>query len=153
MSGDRFRIDAQSGIETPVPNELNRFSEISVPVEPGDLIGIFFAGTGVEVPCGAPTPAYDFHFLGADVAPGPAQDWSAGDGLGLQLDLSATLEADTDADGFGDETEDRCPTDAATHGACWSSRVSKRRSAGSRRSRAPAIASTWGTRAAPRRVG
>jgi hypothetical protein len=118
VSGDSFRIDAQSEIETPIPNELNRFSEISVPVEPGDLIGLFFAGAGDEVPCGAPTLGYDFHFLGADVAPGSAQAWSAGDGLGLQLDLSATLEADADADGFGDETEDRCPTDAATHRAC-----------------------------------
>ena len=44
VSGDRFRIDAQSEIETPVPNELNRFSEISVPVEPGDSCWAVLSG-------------------------------------------------------------------------------------------------------------
>ena len=30
----------------------------------------------------------------------------------------ARLEADADRDGFGDETQDQCPTDASTQGAC-----------------------------------
>jgi hypothetical protein len=34
------------------------------------------------------------------------------------MDLSAQLEADADGDGYGDETQDECPTDASTHGAC-----------------------------------
>jgi hypothetical protein len=34
------------------------------------------------------------------------------------LDLSATLEPDADHDGFGDETQDQCPTNASTQGAC-----------------------------------
>ena len=32
--------------------------------------------------------------------------------------LSANVEADADGDGFGDETEDACPSNAATQGTC-----------------------------------
>ena len=32
--------------------------------------------------------------------------------------LSADIEPDADHDGFGDETQDKCPTDATTHDAC-----------------------------------
>ena len=35
-----------------------------------------------------------------------------------RTDLSATLEPDADRDGFGDETQDQCPTNAATQGPC-----------------------------------
>ncbi len=34
--------------------------------------------------------------------------------------LSAKLEPDADGDGFGDETQDQCPTDAATQDQCAS---------------------------------
>jgi hypothetical protein len=32
--------------------------------------------------------------------------------------VTATVEPDADGDGFGDETQDSCPTDASTHGPC-----------------------------------
>ena len=35
-----------------------------------------------------------------------------------RLLLSAQLEPDADHDGYGDETQDQCPTDAATQGPC-----------------------------------
>jgi hypothetical protein len=31
---------------------------------------------------------------------------------------SGTVEADADGDGFGDDTQDQCPTDGSTHAAC-----------------------------------
>jgi len=37
---------------------------------------------------------------------------------GRSLNLQASLEPDADRDGFGDETQDRCPTQAATSGQC-----------------------------------
>ena len=116
LSGDSFQIDAQSQTETPVANRLNRFTDISIPVEPGDVIGLFFQASETEVMCGRATLDYNFHFLDAHVAPGPARPWSAGEGL--QLNVAASLEADADADGFGDETEDGCPTNAAIQGPC-----------------------------------
>ncbi len=35
-----------------------------------------------------------------------------------ELQVQATIEPDADNDGFGDETQDKCPTQAATQGAC-----------------------------------
>ena len=32
--------------------------------------------------------------------------------------MNADVEPDADGDGFGDETQDQCPSDKATHGAC-----------------------------------
>lgn len=37
---------------------------------------------------------------------------------GVLLNLSAQLEPDADKDGYGDETQDLCPIDAATQAAC-----------------------------------
>ena len=37
---------------------------------------------------------------------------------GRSLNLQATLEPDADKDGFGDETQDRCPSQAGTTGTC-----------------------------------
>jgi hypothetical protein len=34
------------------------------------------------------------------------------------LDVSAVLEADADADGYGDTTQDLCPSDVTTQGQC-----------------------------------
>jgi hypothetical protein len=35
-----------------------------------------------------------------------------------ELNVQATIEPDADNDGFGDETQDQCPTQASTHGPC-----------------------------------
>jgi hypothetical protein len=37
---------------------------------------------------------------------------------GYRVAVSATLEPDADQDGYGDETQDQCPTDPTTHAAC-----------------------------------
>ena len=37
------------------------------------------------------------------------------------LSIAAGVEADADGDGYGDETQDRCPSQAATHDACSNS--------------------------------
>ncbi len=36
----------------------------------------------------------------------------------LEILLNADIEPDADGDGFGDETQDQCPTDASTQGPC-----------------------------------
>lgn len=36
----------------------------------------------------------------------------------VRIPVSAVLEPDADNDGYGDETQDKCPTSAATHDAC-----------------------------------
>jgi hypothetical protein len=37
---------------------------------------------------------------------------------GTLLNVAAVVEPDSDGDGFGDETQDGCPTDASTQGGC-----------------------------------
>jgi len=82
-----------------------------VPVQAGDFIGIF---TGAEN-CTRSMGGYVQHTGTGDVpvggsAPNPI--------TGFQMSVSAILEADADNDGFGDESQDQCPTDASTQGAC-----------------------------------
>src|SRR5262245_7851831 len=50
------------------------------------------------------------------LAPGPAAmpDFTFDE----ELALNADIEPDADGDGFGDETQDQCPTDASTAGPC-----------------------------------
>ena len=43
---------------------------------------------------------------------------SHGQFLQQRVPVEAKLEADEDHDGFGDETQDQCPTDATTQGPC-----------------------------------
>jgi hypothetical protein len=54
-------------------------------------------------------------FLLSDVPPS-TQTFTAGGNV--QLDVSARLEADADHDGFGDETQDQCPTNGTIQGPC-----------------------------------
>jgi hypothetical protein len=37
---------------------------------------------------------------------------------GYQNPITVSVEPDADGDGYGDETQDKCPTDASTQGAC-----------------------------------
>ena len=47
-----------------------------------------------------------------------ALPWDAMPTYPYRVSVSASLEADLDHDGYGDETQDRCPMDATTHGSC-----------------------------------
>jgi hypothetical protein len=55
------------------------------------------------------TAAFD-PVLSTDLAPAPVS--------GIRLDLAVTLEPDADNDGYGDVTQDLCPTSDLTHGSC-----------------------------------
>ena len=55
---------------------------------------------------------------GSTAGPGTTQPYStAACNHNVPL-LSGTIEADADHDGYGDETQDQCPTDASTQGPC-----------------------------------
>lgn len=54
----------------------------------------------------------------ADPADGSTQTFDPVPGSGGRVNVSAIVEPDADADGFGDETQDLCPTDASTAGTC-----------------------------------
>jgi hypothetical protein len=95
-----------------------------LPVQVGDRVGIdccvgggdsFFysvgVGNGSHSYWNTLTPPATL----VDGAPGRAP---LGTNAGVALALQATVEPDADHDGFGDETQDQCPTDASTQGPC-----------------------------------
>jgi hypothetical protein len=49
----------------------------------------------------------------------PGDTWPAPSFANGELLFNADVEADADADGYGDETQDACPTQAHTQGGCW----------------------------------
>jgi hypothetical protein len=68
---------------------------------------------------GPGTPNYDGIFAAAATGSSPGDVVPADHAIyDSRLNLSATLEPDADGDGAGDETQDTCPTNAATAGPC-----------------------------------
>jgi hypothetical protein len=91
-----------------------------IPVHAGDVIGLTANAPSVSgLPCdrSAPNPNSDEAILIGDPAPGSTPT-SSSDFSAFELDLSAQLETDADGDGFGDETQDQCPTNASAQGTC-----------------------------------
>ena len=126
VSGLKLKVGRQAGIGISIvgesaaptnrgPNTQNgAFTRI--PVQAGDWIGIYASGTE---PCSLSTAnaADTLRSIAGDQAPnsGAVAYSSASQ---FRLPVSAALEHDADGDGFGDESQDFCDTDAATHGPC-----------------------------------
>jgi hypothetical protein len=108
-------IAGQSANEVPVANQLNRYMT-RIAVQTGDVIGFFGGGSGV-FNCGREPAGFNASFFnGADQSVGSNQTYSVSSDV--ELDVSANLEPDADGDGFGDETQDLCPSDPDTQKAC-----------------------------------
>ena len=91
---------------------LNEFPT-RIPVEAGDLLGAF--GTAGTLVC-APAPLEVVGGFAGDPAVGSTPLLATV--FSSLVDVAATVEPDADKDGFGDETQDQCPTNASTQGAC-----------------------------------
>jgi hypothetical protein len=79
---------------------------------------------GQHLGLNAPGPAVATHSANSDKfsyefapLPGTSSESASVQFLG-ELLIQATVEPDVDGDGFGDETQDKCPTQATTQGAC-----------------------------------
>jgi hypothetical protein len=84
-------------------------------VQAGDFVGIEFPDT---VKDGANGPPRQCAFKTGGNAPGTTQTYTTATCNNNEWLVQATVEPDADHDGFGDETQDQCPTNASTHGAC-----------------------------------
>jgi uncharacterized repeat protein (TIGR01451 family) len=110
-----YLIVGESDFQTTAPNQLQSFPA-RVPVKAGDVIGTA-ASTGKSVAyTGA--DADTVALAAGDQAPGSSGAYS--DVHGIRMDLTANLEPDVDGDGFGDETQDKCPTDPSLQTTCSS---------------------------------
>jgi hypothetical protein len=113
---EEFVTVGRASHEHPFPGVTNTY-ETRVPVKAGDLIGIF--GSGSTFPCIRTMAGYGVHTQFGDSPVGTTDTYVSI--ASVQLDIAATLEPDADGDGFGDETQDKCPADPAVQaaaGAC-----------------------------------
>jgi hypothetical protein len=107
-----FAIVGESGLETPIANTLNTYPT-RITTHAGDDIGFYLSASGGD--CETTDSTYHNQFNNQDVLPGTTQPFLREGG---QLSVSAVLEPDADHDGFGDNTQDQCPTNGSTQGPC-----------------------------------
>lgn len=110
-----FQVIGESGVEG-VAAGANSFPT-RVPVAAGDRLGLTGIGVFGALICESGESGDKFGALfPADpaVGSGPGQ---VGEGVAL-LPVTAVIEPDADGDGYGDETQDKCPQSAATQAPC-----------------------------------
>jgi hypothetical protein len=102
--GDDITIVGESVSKSPVLDQLNTYTDVRIPVQAGDFIGLY--NDTLNGLLSRDTPGYATHSLvGQDPSPGDTDTYIGPSPL-PQLDVSAKVEADCDGDHFGDETQD-----------------------------------------------
>lgn len=96
---NNFTVIGGSGLQSPLPGDLHT-AELQAPVRAGDVIGLYT--TNAE--CGRAGPGYGSVYRAGEAALGISNPYIGP--AAYQLDVAARLEADCDADGRGDETQD-----------------------------------------------
>lgn len=109
-----FSASAHGTSETRVSAPGINVFPTRLPIKVGDSIAIDNATAGIFLAPGIGTNAHRWLTPLVDGAPPRAPD---NPGTDILL-LNADVEPDADHDGYGDETQDLCPTDASTQGAC-----------------------------------
>jgi Domain of unknown function DUF11 len=90
-----------------------------IPVLAGDLLGLNNANASASVPnaCAFSTAGNTFIFRNGDLADNQSGAMG-GTQPNYRINISAVVESDADQDGFGDDTQDRCPGVAGTVNGC-----------------------------------
>src|SRR5436190_16631602 len=91
---------------------------LRVPVQAGDVVAIWVGNDATECAVNGSGGAIAGNTgIATDPQPGASVPFMSASGATIAV--SGTLEPDADRDGFGDETQDSCPSDAAIHeGSC-----------------------------------
>jgi hypothetical protein len=99
-------------------NQVNTVTGLHIPIAGGERIGVYIP-IGSNFRCELLLATGSSTLYTGDGAPalGSPLDFSGEDG-DTKPNISALVEPDADHDGFGDETQDGCPAQAATHGPC-----------------------------------
>jgi Ca2+-binding RTX toxin-like protein len=102
-------------------NQLNTFTESpGIRIETDDVLGLTAQGSS-SMGCISTSSANDRIRVKNPPDPPVGQNGTGflGDLPNLRVDVSAVVEADADADGFGDDTQDSCPAESSVHtGPC-----------------------------------
>ena len=119
-SAGSHTIVGQAAAGSQTPGAVNSYPA-RIPVKAGDIIGIFFGGGGnCLLGTGMGGDAIDYH--AGDLSPGASAMFTQL--TGNRLPVKATVEADADHDGFGDETQDQCPAAPGPVNGCPSNAFS-----------------------------
>jgi hypothetical protein len=113
MTTDSFLVIGESARQA-LPSSPAR-----IPVQTGDMLGLH--GVGLTNNCDLTTAdAGDTRSRKGDVAnPGIGTTVAMDPAVAnRRINVAAVLEPDADSDGFGDETQDQCPTNVYTQGTC-----------------------------------
>jgi hypothetical protein len=110
-----YTVVGHDGPRPLAPNTVNTF-QTRLPVKAGDVLGNN-SKSPADNASYFPAPGESFIELQPGLADGQMGTFvESADPL--LLNVSAVLEPDADQDGFGDETQDQCATNAATQGPC-----------------------------------
>jgi hypothetical protein len=116
VQADTIKTVAQSAPEN-LPASTPTALEARVPVQGGERLGFYFTGAaGQDHFCAGFSSGRTFFELVGDQQPGTTAFYRSG--AHFRFPVSALVEADSDGDGFGDESQDGCPANAAVQGAC-----------------------------------
>jgi hypothetical protein len=123
LGGTSYSLIGTSGVQVLAPSAVNTFAT-RIPVQAGDLLGLYVGNPGLIISGGA-SCAYAALGNTVNYSTGFDPEPAVGSSVSLTphptpyaLNATAKLEPDADADGYGDETQDGCPTSGTSTGAC-----------------------------------
>jgi hypothetical protein len=125
VAGTTYSVVGTSGIQDLTSSAINDNLPARIRVHPGDLLGLSPDPEGSPmstsgVLCGF-NSADASDVVQAGLVPFGATVDLPGTTTKERLNVAAMIEPDADGDGFGDESQDACPADAAAHVAPCSS--------------------------------
>jgi hypothetical protein len=88
-----------------------------IPVQAGDRLALFAAGKTFLLYCKVSGPENQLGAFEGGASVGSSATFMEVE-AGARVPASAILEPDADGDGYGDETQDKCPQNAAVQTAC-----------------------------------
>ena len=93
---------------------------VRIPVRPGDRLGLSSPTDTVHLAYQTFVPADQFAFFPPDSnpAPGSIVTQDGPPAVSYRLDVAARVETDADGDGFGDDSQDRCPSNRSIQTPC-----------------------------------
>jgi hypothetical protein len=116
---DTYTIQRSSEVGKLATTGANTFAS-RIPVAAGDSIALF-AVTTSTTPCvfatGQAGDQFGSFIVSSEPATGDSVVFSSFS-TGYRVNVSATVEPDADGDGFGDVTQDRCPSHTGSVGDC-----------------------------------
>ena len=119
VAANTFRIVGADPQQRTIPASTLASFDVRIPAAGGDLLALWVPAVGVHgfYYDGQAGDVWRFRG-GISPEPGIGDDFVVDGTGGNRTNLSAQLEPDADADGFGDETQDECPTDAGKQTEC-----------------------------------